>query len=173
MYAPRNMHSVRALSFVGILIQGYFSSIRTNHTVAPVPEKQPWRICVKKSHEFSEAVCFRWWLVAYSAPSHYIKQCWVIVNWTLRNKLQWNFNHNRKLFIHEDASEISSAKWRPCCPGGDELTTTSQANQCAHCMGHTARCSIGQLWRNFADDLRPHYKNARFIKWTPLKTPYT
>ena len=24
-------------------------------------------------------------------PSHYLKQCWNIVNWTLRNKLQWSF----------------------------------------------------------------------------------
>ena len=31
--------------------------------------------------------------------------CWVIVNWTLRNKLQLNFNQNTKLFIHENASE--------------------------------------------------------------------
>ena len=28
----------------------------------------------------------------YSAPSHYLNQCWVIVNWTLRNKL------NQKLY---------------------------------------------------------------------------
>ena len=45
------------------------------------------------------------WLVAWSAPSHCLKQCWNIVNWTLRNKLQWNFNQNTKLFIHENASE--------------------------------------------------------------------
>ena len=32
--------------------------------------------------------------------------CWVIVNWTLRNKLQWNLNQNTKLFIHENAFEI-------------------------------------------------------------------
>ena len=29
----------------------------------------------------------------------------VIVNWTLTNKLQWNFNQNTKLFIHENASQ--------------------------------------------------------------------
>ena len=44
-------------------------------------------------------------IVAYSAPSHYLNQCWVFVNWTLRNKLQWNFNQDTKLFIHENASE--------------------------------------------------------------------
>ena len=36
--------------------------------------------------------CFGQWLITCSAPNHYLYQCWVIVNWTLRNKLQWNFN---------------------------------------------------------------------------------
>ena len=48
---------------------------------------------------------FREWLVACSAPSHYLNQHWVIVNLTPRNKLQWNFNQNTKLFIHENASK--------------------------------------------------------------------
>ena len=48
---------------------------------------------------------FRKWLVSYSAPSHYLNQCWIIANFTLRNKLQWNVNQNTKLFIHENVSE--------------------------------------------------------------------
>ena len=32
-------------------------------------------------------------------------QCWVIVIWTRRNKLQWNFNQNTEIFIHENASK--------------------------------------------------------------------
>ena len=28
------------------------------------------------------------------APSHYLNQCWLLANWTLCNKLQWNFNQN-------------------------------------------------------------------------------
>ena len=39
------------------------------------------------------------------APSHYLKQCWIIVNWTLRNKLQGNFNRNSNIFIQENALE--------------------------------------------------------------------
>ena len=35
-------------------------------------------------------------------PSHYLNQCWLIVEWILRNKLQWNSNQNTKLFIHEN-----------------------------------------------------------------------
>ena len=37
--------------------------------------------------------------------SYYLNQCWNIVNWTLRNKLQLIFNQNTKLFIHENAFE--------------------------------------------------------------------
>ena len=58
---------------------------------------------------------FRQWLVACSAPSHYLDQCWVIVNCILRNKPQWN--QNTKLFIHKMHLKISSAKWQPFCLG--------------------------------------------------------
>ena len=37
-------------------------------------------------------------------PSHYLKHCWGIVNWTLMNKLQWNLYQSTKLFIHKNAS---------------------------------------------------------------------
>ena len=38
-----------------------------------------------------------------TAPSHYLNQCWLIVNCTLMNKRQWNSNQNTKLFIHKNA----------------------------------------------------------------------
>ena len=31
--------------------------------------------------------------------SHYPNQCWIIVNWTPGNKLQWNLNRNSIIFI--------------------------------------------------------------------------
>ena len=34
-----------------------------------------------------------------------MNQCLNIVNWTLRNKLQWNFNRNSNIFIEENAFE--------------------------------------------------------------------
>ena len=40
-----------------------------------------------------------------SAPSHYLNRCWDIVNWTIRNKFQWNFNRYSYIFIHENAFE--------------------------------------------------------------------
>ena len=73
-------------------------------------------ICVSESGRY----WLRLWLVAYSAPSHYLNQCCGIVDWTLRNKLQWNYNQNTKFFIRENASEYI-AKCRPSSPGADEL----------------------------------------------------
>ena len=37
--------------------------------------------------------------------SHYLNYCWVIVNWSPRNKLQWNFNQTTKRLIHKNTSE--------------------------------------------------------------------
>ena len=48
--------------------------------------------------------CFRQWLVAWLAPSHYLNQCWDVANWTLRNKLWWNLSRNSNIFIQENAS---------------------------------------------------------------------
>ena len=49
--------------------------------------------------------CFRKWPVACTVPSHYLNQCWNIVNWTPRNKLQWTLNWNSYIFIQENACE--------------------------------------------------------------------
>ena len=62
----------------------YFSNCDLTH-----PPLVP-HMCVSESGQH----WFRKWLVAYSAPSHYLNQCRIIVNWTLRNKFQWNCNRN-------------------------------------------------------------------------------
>ena len=64
---------------------------------------------------------FRQWLVAYSAPNHYLNQCRIIVNWTLSNKFQWSFSQNTKLFFTKMYLKVSTAKWRPFYRGEDEL----------------------------------------------------
>ena len=61
-----------------------------------------------------------------SAPSHYLNQCWVIVNWTLRNKFQWNSNHNTKLFIHRNASENIICEMAAILPRGKWVATNMQ-----------------------------------------------
>ena len=70
-------------------------------------------------------------IFAYSAPSHYLNRCWVILNWTLRDKLEI------RIQIHEFSLmkmhlKTSSAKWRPFwqgCPGGDEPTQLDPSGQ--------------------------------------------
>ena len=74
-------------------------------------------ICVSESGQH----WFREWLVTYSAPSHYLKQCWFVVNLALRNKVQWNFNQNVKLSFKKMHLKTSSAIWWPFCPERDEL----------------------------------------------------
>ena len=46
-----------------------------------------------------------------------MNQCWNIVKWTLRNKLQWNFKRNWYIFLQENVFEKSSRNWRPFCLG--------------------------------------------------------
>ena len=75
--------------------------------------RHPWHCQVINSLRPSDAYMrqetnhhwFRKWLVAWPAPSHYLNQCWIIVNSTLRNKLQWNFNRNQYIFIEGNALE--------------------------------------------------------------------
>ena len=50
-------------------------------------------VCVCVSVKSSLVPVMAWSL---SAPSHYMNQCWLIVNWTPVNKLQWNLNHNTR-----------------------------------------------------------------------------
>ena len=75
--------------------------------------------CVIKSNHH----CFRQWLVAWPTPSHYLNQCWNIVNWTLDN---WtNFNDIlikiQQFSFKKIRSKMLSGKWRPFCLGLNEL----------------------------------------------------
>ena len=38
-------------------------------------------------------------------PSHFLNQCWIIVNWTVGNKFPWNFIKNSNIFISQNAFE--------------------------------------------------------------------
>ena len=73
---------------------------------------------------------FRQWLVACSAPSHYLNKCWIIVNWTLVNIFQWNFNQNTTFFIDKNAFDnvvwkMSAILSRPQCVNGRIKVNTS------------------------------------------------
>ena len=60
-----------------------------------------------QSHEHSVQKCMETALTiqAFSAPSHYLNQWWLLVNRTLRNKPYWNMDQNTVIFLHEHALE--------------------------------------------------------------------
>ena len=55
--------------------------------------------------QLSNHYWFRYWLVAWSVPSHYLNQCRTIVDWIPGDKLQWNLNRNLHIFIRENVFE--------------------------------------------------------------------
>ena len=48
----------------------------------------------------------------YSMPSHHLNQYWLMVNWTIDNKLQGKFNQNKSV-CKKMILKISSVKWFP------------------------------------------------------------
>ena len=84
-------------------------------------------------------------------PSNCLNQCWNIINWTPRDKLQWNLHQNLCIFILENVFEMSSGKWRQSCLSlyvlntdgaevrifWDNYVSTMTANTMAPCVaGH-------------------------------------
>ena len=83
-----------------------------------LPKPERWLCRTKKKYGVWRKVysckkqvfsCCYWFIDGYvylwPAPSHYLNQCWVIVNWTLTNEIQWNRNLNLRIFIHKNATE--------------------------------------------------------------------
>ena len=101
---PRSYCWVPATNSRQCTCWNFLASLNTVLKIPPSPPPPPPlvpHICISESDQ-------HWcrWLVAYSPPSHHLNQCWVIVNWTLKNKLQWNFNQNSKRFTHENRYKI-------------------------------------------------------------------
>ena len=89
---------------------------------------------------------------ACSAPSHYRNQCWNIVNWTLRNKLQWNFNRNSDIFFQDNSlesvvCEMAAILSRPQCVKSFPLCPTSVHS------GHTLQMCPWELYDYVRTDL--------------------
>ena len=53
----------------------------------------------------------RYWRVACLAPIHHLRQ--LIVNWTIRNKFQWNLTKNTAVSSKKIYLKMWSGKWRP------------------------------------------------------------
>ena len=84
-YAPMNFQ----------LFRGYFIEAK-------------WRIYIYMYHLTRPSLVqiMAWHL----APSHYLNQCWNIVNWNLRNRPQWNINRISYIFIQENLNAFQAGK---------------------------------------------------------------
>ena len=109
---------------------------------------------------------------AYSAPSHYLNQRWVIINWTLRNKLLWIFNQNTKLAIHENASgnfvcETAAilSRWR-CVKTVQNLMMADG--------GHFSQWTPLSIWSNIKCNVWPLINSAKSppVSLTTPGTPH-
>ena len=110
---------------------------------------------------------------AFSAPSHYLNQWWLLVNRTLRNKPYWNMDQNTVIFLHGHALENMCNTWcRPYC---------LHLNMLIGLMSHPGLSTSGnslntlrprQNGRHFADDTFKHiflYENVWISIEVPLK----
>ena len=74
--------------------------------------------------------------ICVGKPSHYLNKCWIIVNWTTTNKLQWNFNRNSNIFIQENAFENVVCEMASICLGLNVLTPDVPRDF----VGHFEKC---------------------------------
>ena len=65
-------------------------------------------ICFKLGHQW-----LRKWHVFCLVSSHSLNQCWLIVNWTHRNKIQWTFDPNTNIFFEEKGFKMLLTKCEP------------------------------------------------------------
>ena len=56
-----------------------------------------------------------------STPSHYLNQCWLVVNWTPVNKFRWKSNRSYISFLKKCIWNCRLLKWLPFCPRKVEL----------------------------------------------------
>ena len=67
---------------------------------------------------------------------------WIIVNWTLRNKLQWNLTRNSNIFIQENAFESVVCEMASICLGLNVLAKAAHShNSLTACV-----CVFNGLW---------------------------
>ena len=102
---------------------------------------------------------FRSWLVVYTAPSHYLTQCWVIANWTLRNKLQC-VNQHTKRFIHKNASQYIVCEMAAILSRGRWVKSTDRISSLPTFKYETEELATGKP-RN--PDTRPRHQSIFFV----------
>ena len=68
------------------------------------------------------------WRIECSAPSHYLNQCRLTIDWNPRNKIQWYSNQNEAVFIREKNS---------CKNVANKMMANVSVSPCKMCWQHT------------------------------------
>ena len=124
------------------------------------------------SHIYVSELCphwFRQWLVAYSAPSHYLNQCWPFVHWTPVKQISVKFDS--ALSTSPSRKCIWTCclpKWRPFCLGRDELTTVL----INHLWFRWVFTSYIQLWIDVLNFSNRKWIHAVDLNNTQLLSPF-
>ena len=160
----RDAHTPKPLTHCSLMTSISFGIIDlVQHWFTRVNELTHWgwvtHICVSTTCQH----CFRWWPAAWLAPSHYLNQYWNVVNWTLRNKLQWNLNQNSYLFIQGNAfknigRKLAAILSRPQCAKDIKKSVHSWPQQCTFFN----RCIL------MLNSVRPDDTIWRHRTWSPL-----
>ena len=92
-----------------------------------------------------------WTQPCRAAPSHYLNQCWNIVNSNLRNKLQWNIKRNSGIFIQENAFENVVCEMASICLGLNVLIS-------AYFVAHVGKqkLKLPRSWKQFKHGGQSH-----------------
>ena len=75
------------------------------------PSDAIWRR--KISSSFDQVMTY----VACLVSSHFLNQCWLIVNWSIRDKGRWNIHQIQSYSCKKMNLYMLSAKCRPLCSG--------------------------------------------------------
>ena len=90
-------------------------------------------------------------IIGWRAPSHYLNQCWNIVNCTHRNNFQWHFKRNSDIFSQENAleyvvCEMAAILSRPQCVKMKGKCICSTARRILIRSGWTSFCDSKDAW---------------------------
>ena len=96
----RQLHSVPNFRMIYQLKQTTFViEIQANVCLTNCGSVTPYMASLSKASLLQVMPC------CLTAPNHHLKQCWLLADWTLRNKLWPNLIQNTKIFFYENAFE--------------------------------------------------------------------
>ena len=93
-------------------------------------------------------------------PSHYLSQCWVIVYWVLRNKLQWNLNQITKLFFYKNTYENVALEITAISSRGRWVKRLNSINPIAYANTHIRNKIFCLLWDPPMEHVIAPYQNS-------------